>query len=81
VRGRQAVAAGDGELDAGVTVLASPTRVGPGWPLTSTSNRGASPSMKAPRSDVVVGIFFLQYERVRPRNARAPSWSERRPVS
>jgi hypothetical protein len=41
-RERQAVAAGDGERDAGVTALAVPTRAGPAWPLVSTSNRGAS---------------------------------------
>ena len=51
---RQDVAAGDGELGAGVTVLAWLTRAGPAWPRVSTSNRGASPFVKAPRSAAVV---------------------------
>jgi len=50
---RQDVAAGNGELGAGVTVLAWLTR-GPAWPRVSTSNRGASPFVKAPRSEAVV---------------------------
>ena len=43
-RVRQAVAAGDGDVDTSVTVLALPTRAGPAWPLASTPNRGATHS-------------------------------------
>ncbi len=55
---RQAVAAGDGELDASVTVLAVPSRARPGWLPGFTSNRGASPFVKAPRSEAVEDVSF-----------------------
>ena len=53
-RERQAVAAGVGEMGAGVTVLALPTSADRPGRGSSTSNRGASPFVKAPRSEAVV---------------------------
>jgi hypothetical protein len=52
-RERRDVGAGDGELGAGVTVLELLMRAGRRWQRVS-SNRGASPSVKAPRSEAVV---------------------------
>ena len=50
------------------------------WVLASTPDRGASLVVRA-RGPTWWWILLLQYTCVRPRNTRAPSWSERRPVS